>query len=127
MSTTPTAPKKTVVPMAEHRSEEGAAPARPPVAAPGGADLGKRLQDVQELLFGDTRRGFEDRLNQTDDRYLELAEEMAARFDALTDSFQRRIDTLQQEVQTRDRDQTAARRRLVNRLGDAIKDMARDA
>ena len=120
MNTKPANVQKTVVPMANTLSEE-------PLRSVAGADLGKRMQDVQELLFGDFQRGFGDRLNQTDERYLELAEETASRFQALTETFERRVQALQEQMIARDREQTAARRRLVNRLGDAIKDMARDA
>ena len=91
------------------------------------ADLGRRMLDVQNLLFGDARRLIEDRLDQTDDRHRESVAAFDERLRLLADTLDRKVAALQEEVRTRDREQTAARRRLVSNLGDAIKDMAKDA
>ncbi len=118
MSPNPT--EKTVVAIDPRRPDQKDA-----VTAP--ADLGKRLQNVQELLFGDAQRLFEDRLNQADDRHADYADETAKRLDAMDDMIERRFAALRDEMRVMDREQTASRRKLVSRLGDAIKDMSRDA
>jgi hypothetical protein len=123
---TPNPTEKTVLPIDPRRQNQKDTEASAP-SAPVTADLGKRLQNVQELLFGDAQRLFENRLDQTDDRHADHAEETARRLSALNDLIDRRFTALREEVRAMDREQTEARRKLVSRLGDAIKDMSRDA
>lgn len=118
----PTAPEKTIVAIENRRQDQKES--APQAAAP---DLGKRLQNVQELLFGDAQRMVEGRLNEAEDRQREHADDTAERFRTMAELFERRLAALQEEIRGKDREQTAARRQLVSRLGDAIKDMARDA
>ncbi len=128
MTATPT---KNPVVAIEDRRPEADAPARTTeaktVESMGTKDLGRRMQDVQNLLFGDAQRLLEDRLNQADDRHREAVEVFDERLRMVVDTFERRITVLQEELRTRDREQTAQRRRLVTNIGDAIKDLAKDA
>ncbi len=97
------------------------------VESMGAKDLGRRMLDVQNLLFGDAQRLMQDRLDQADDRHREAVEAFDERLRLMTDTFERRFAVLQEDMRTRDREQTSQRRRLVSNIGDAIKDLAKDA
>ena len=58
--------------------------------------------------------------NQREEAYKEQIKQ-------LTDTLDRKIEALRQEIRAIDRAQTAKRRKLVGDLGDAIKAMAYDA
>jgi len=126
--------KNPLVAIEDRRAEpqhegKGEAPTRAadPVESMGTKDLGRRMLDVQNLLFGDSQRLVEDRLDQTDDRHREAVEAFDERLRLMTEAFERRIVALQEDVRIRDREQTSQRRRLVTNIGDAIKDLAKDA
>lgn len=124
---TATPAKNPVVAIENHRSEAENDDAGKTVESMGAKDLGRRMLDVQNLLFGDAQRLTEDRLDQVDDRHREAVEAFDERLRLVVDTFERRITVLQEEIRTRDREQTTQRRRLVINIGDAIKDLAKDA
>lgn len=120
---TATPAKNPVVAIDDRRSDGPANPAEPT----DNKDLSRRMLDVQNLLFGDAQRLMEDRLDQTDDRHREAAEAFDERLRQLTETFERRMTALQEEVRTVNRDQTAQRRQALSSIGDAIKELAKNA
>lgn len=118
--------KNPVVAIEDRRTDADEAKAKS-VESMGAKDLGRRMLDVQNLLFGDAQRLMQDRLDQSDDRHREAVEAFDERLRLMVDTFERRIAVLQEDVRNRDREQTAQRRRLVTNIGDAIKDLAKDA
>ena len=110
----------TVVPLTENRAQDDA-------PTPSIEDLGQRLTNVQDLLFGDARREMTGRLDHSDDRHQELVDTTAAQIQMLTEMFEQKMEAMRQEIRAIDRAQTAKRRKLVGDLGDAIKAMAYDA
>jgi len=100
-------------------------------------EMAERYSQVQALLFGDEQQATADRIAFLEDRVRELEasasarfEEMSAYIDRLTSELAKTADKrfadLENEMEARDRRQTQNRRRMVNTMGESIKDLAKD-